>query len=160
MVYITEAHPSDVWQMQSNIKDKVVFASPHSEEERGLVAGSCVRKLGIEIPAVLDEFGNSTESAYTAWPDRLYVIDSTGRVAYKSKPGPFGFHADELKTAIQKVVTGPRRILEPTQPDFVRLDGQGPALSGVEGAAVPTLQVLLLTKEAAIQIAASPCGLL
>ena len=107
MVYITEAHPSDVWQMQSNIKDKVVFASPHSEEERGLVAGSCVRKLGIEIPAVLDEFGNSTESAYTAWPDRLYVIDSTGRVAYKSKPGPFGFHAAELKTAIQKVVTGP-----------------------------------------------------
>jgi len=92
--------------MQSNIKDKVVFASPHSEEERGLVAGSCVRKLGIEIPAVLDEFGNSTESAYTAWPDRLYVIDSTGRVAYKSKPGPFGFHADELKTAIQKVVQG------------------------------------------------------
>jgi type I thyroxine 5'-deiodinase len=106
VVYITEAHPSDVWQMQSNIKDKVVFASPRSEEERGFVAGSCVRKLGIEIPAVLDEFGNSTESAYTAWPDRLYVIDSTGRVAYKSKPGPFGFHADELKTAIQKVVPG------------------------------------------------------
>src|SRR5260370_32253962 len=26
VVYITEAHPSDVWQMQSNIKDKVVFA--------------------------------------------------------------------------------------------------------------------------------------
>ena len=63
-----------------------------------------MRKLGIEIPAVLDEFGNSTESAYTAWPDRLYVIDHTGRVAYKSKPGPFGFHADELKAAIQKVV--------------------------------------------------------
>ena len=28
VVYITEAHPSDVWQMQSNVKDKVVFASP------------------------------------------------------------------------------------------------------------------------------------
>ena len=104
MVYITEAHPSDVWQMQSNVKDKVVFASPRSEEERGLVAGSCVRKLGIEIPAVLDEFGNSTESAYTAWPDRLYVIDSTGRVAYKSKPGPFGFSAQELKAAIIKAI--------------------------------------------------------
>jgi len=104
VVYITEAHPSDVWQMQSNVKDKVVFASPHSEEERGFVAGACVRKLGIEIPAVLDEFGNSTESAYTAWPDRLYLIDAAGRVAYKSKPGPFGFKADELKAAIQKVV--------------------------------------------------------
>jgi thiol-disulfide isomerase/thioredoxin len=104
VVYITEAHPSDVWQMQSNLKDKVVFASPRNEEERAFVAGSCVRKLGIEIPAVLDEFGNSTESAYTAWPDRLYLIDSQGRVAYKSKPGPFGFHPDDLQAALHKIV--------------------------------------------------------
>ena len=104
MVYILEAHPSDVWQMQSNIKDKVVFASPTSEEERGLVAGSCVRKLGIKFPAVLDEFGNSTEQAYTGWPDRLYLIDTTGRVTYKSKPGPFGFKTDELRAAIAKLV--------------------------------------------------------
>src|SRR4029077_16262103 len=90
--------------MESNIKDKVVFASPKDEEERALVAGACVRKLGIEIPAVLDEFGNSTETAYTGWPDRLYVIDAGMRVAYKSRPGPFGFHADELKAAILKAV--------------------------------------------------------
>lgn len=104
VVYITEAHPSDVWQMQSNIKDKVIFASPQSEDERAFVAGACVRKLGIEIPAVLDEFGNSTESAYTAWPDRMYVIDGAGKVAYKSKPGPFGFKTDELRAALQKTV--------------------------------------------------------
>jgi Iodothyronine deiodinase len=67
VVYILEAHPSDVWQMQSNIKDKVVFASPRNEDERGLVAKSCVRKLGIKFPAVLDEFGNATERAYTGW---------------------------------------------------------------------------------------------
>ena len=91
--------------MESNIKDKVVFASPRSEDERAIVAGSCVRKLGIEIPAVLDEFGNSTEGAYTAWPDRLFLIDAAGRIAYKSRPGPFGFKADELKTAIAKVAS-------------------------------------------------------
>jgi type I thyroxine 5'-deiodinase len=104
VVYITEAHPSDVWQMQSNIKDKVVFASPKNEEERGFVAGACVRKLGIQFPAVLDEFGNSTERQYTAWPDRIYLIDANGRVAYKSKPGPFGFKAEELKAALVRVV--------------------------------------------------------
>ena len=102
MVYISEAHPSDVWQMESNIKDKVVFASPRNEDERASVAGTCVRKLGIEVPALLDEFGNSAEGAYTAWPDRLYLIDRNGRVAYKSKPGPFGFKPNELKAAIQK----------------------------------------------------------
>ena len=104
-MYITEAHPSDVWQMQSNIKDKVVFASPKTEEERALVAGACVRKLGIEMPALLDEFGNSTENAYTAWPDRIHLIDRAGKIAYKSKPGPFGFKPDELRAALQKTVT-------------------------------------------------------
>jgi hypothetical protein len=89
--------------MQSNIKDKVVFASPRDLEERSLVAGSCVRKLGIKFPAVLDEFGNSTEQAYTGWPDRLYLIDANGKVVYKSKPGPFGFKPDDLRAALRKL---------------------------------------------------------
>ena len=101
VVYITEAHPSDVWQTENNFRDRVVFASPRNEDERASVAGTCVRKLGIKIPALLDEFGNSTESAYTAWPDRLYLIDRNGKVAYKSKPGPFGFKPDQLQAAIR-----------------------------------------------------------
>jgi hypothetical protein len=104
IVYITEAHPSDVWQMESNVKDKVVFTSPKNEDERASVAGACVRKLGIEIPAVVDEFGNSTEQAYTGWPDRLYLINAKGNIAYKSRPGPFGFKSDELRAAIEKLV--------------------------------------------------------
>ena len=90
--------------MQSNVKDKVLFASPKNEEERAFVAGACVRKLGIEFPAVLDEFNNATEQAYTGWPDRLYLIDAQGRVAYKSKPGPFGFKPDELKAALERIM--------------------------------------------------------
>jgi Iodothyronine deiodinase len=104
VVYITEAHPSDVWQMQSNVKDKVVFSSPKNEEERAFIAGACVRKLGIEFPAVLDEFGNSTERAYTGWPDRIYLIDARGKIAYKSKPGPFGFKPDQLEAALAQTL--------------------------------------------------------
>jgi hypothetical protein len=89
-----------VWQTQSNARDNVLFASPKSEEERAFIAGACVRKLGIKFPAVLDEFGNSTEQAYTGWPDRIYLIDASGRIAYKSKPGPFGFLPDQLASAL------------------------------------------------------------
>lgn len=102
-MYIVEAHPSDVWQMESNIKDNVVFASPKNEEERAFVAGACVRKLGIKFPAVLDEFDNKAEAAYTGWPDRIYLIGAGGRVAYKSKPGPFGFKPEELSKALQRL---------------------------------------------------------
>jgi Iodothyronine deiodinase len=89
--------------MQSNVRDKVVFASPKNEEERAFVAGACVRKLGIKFPALLDEFGNSTEKAYTGWPDRIYLVDQTGHVRYKSKPGPFGFKSEELSAALAKL---------------------------------------------------------
>jgi hypothetical protein len=103
-VYILEAHPSDVWQMQSNIKERVVFASPKDEEERALVAGACVRNLGIKFPAVLDGFDNPVEKAYTGWPDRIYLIDAQGRVTYKSRPGPFGFEPDELAGSLKRLL--------------------------------------------------------
>ena len=87
-VYILEAHPTDVWQMQSNIKDNVLFASPKNEEERAFVAGACVRKLGIKFPAVIDGFANTTEVAYTGWPDRLYLIGSDGKVVMTESRAP------------------------------------------------------------------------
>ena len=92
--------------MASNVRQNVVFASPKSFDERGSVAESCVRNLHIEIPALLDDFGNTTEVKYTGWPDRLYVIDREGLVAYKSKPGPFGFHPAEMKSWFTAAIVG------------------------------------------------------
>jgi type I thyroxine 5'-deiodinase len=102
-VYIIEAHPTDIWQMRSNITDNVLFANPKTDEERAFVAGACVRKLGIKFPAIIDGIDNRTEVAYTGWPDRLYLIDRDGKVVYKSKPGPFGFKPDQLEAAIKKL---------------------------------------------------------
>ena len=104
VVYIEEAHPTDGWQMPTNIKDRVLVASPLSLEDRNEAAHTCVVKLGIRIPALVDDMQDSTERAYTGWPDRLYVLDRSGRLAYKSKAGPFGFHPDEMAQALAKLV--------------------------------------------------------
>ena len=90
--------------MQSNVKDKVVFRSPRDFEERDSVAGACVRKLGIKFPAVIDGFDNTTEKAYTGWPDRIYLVDTQGRIVYKSKPGPFGFKPQQLSSALAQML--------------------------------------------------------
>jgi type I thyroxine 5'-deiodinase len=103
-VYIQEAHASDVWQTESNVKQHILIASPRGAGERAAVADSCVRNLHIAIPALIDDFRNTTETAYTGWPDRLYAIDRDGHVAYKSGPGPFGFHPKELETALARLV--------------------------------------------------------
>jgi Iodothyronine deiodinase len=81
-VYILEAHPSDVWQMESNIRDSIVFLSPKNAGERSDLAQSCVRRLGLRFPAVVDTMDNRTEQAYTGWPDRIYLIDRDGKIAY------------------------------------------------------------------------------
>lgn len=102
-----EAHPSDVWQMQSNIRDRVVFSSPANEAERRALAGTCVRKLGIKFPAVVDGFDNTVERQYTGWPDRIYLIDRDGKVAFKTAPGPFGFDPKGLEAALTRTVGAP-----------------------------------------------------
>lgn len=104
VVYIQEAHPTDGWQMPSNIKEGILVSTAKTFADRDSAANTCVVKLGIHIPALVDDMDDSTERAYTGWPDRLYVIDRDGRVAYKSKPGPFGFEPDEMAKVLGSLV--------------------------------------------------------
>ena len=101
VVYIAEAHPMDIWQMQNNVKERVLFRNPTTDQEREKIASSCVRRLHIAIPALIDSISNHVEQDYTAWPDRLYLIGIDGRIRFKSEPGPFGFDPKRLAVAIQ-----------------------------------------------------------
>ena len=100
VVYIQEAHPVDLWQVSSNVEDGVLFTSPQSDAERSEVAGTCVLRLAIKLPALVDGLDNRVERAYTGWPDRLYVIGTDGRIRYKSAAGPFGFSTTDLERAL------------------------------------------------------------
>ena len=104
VVYIQEAHPIDAWQVNDNVKDDVLVASTRTTDERYNAANLCVTKLGIELPALLDDPDNHVERAYTAWPDRLYVIDKNGRIAHKSAPGPFGFKPAEVEATLKRIM--------------------------------------------------------
>ncbi len=103
MVYIQEAHASDAWQQETNLKENVVFASPKGYLERVNLAGTCVNRLSIKIPALVDDFNNSTEIAYTGWPDRLYVIDHEGHIAFKAAPGPYGFKPEKVAETLARL---------------------------------------------------------
>ncbi len=106
VVYIGEAHPSDAWQLPSNVTDKVIYKAPTNVEERNALADVCVVRLGIKLPALVDGIDDATERAYSGWPDRLYLIDRDGRVAYKSRPGPFGFRPADLEDALKRATGG------------------------------------------------------
>ncbi len=91
----------------------MVYTSPQGYEERVNLAGTCAVNLGIEFPALVDDIGNSTEVAYTGWPDRLYVIDTDGRIAHKSAAGPFGFKPEEVRQTLERLTRPP--TAEPTE---------------------------------------------
>ena len=104
VVYIEEAHPIDAWQLDDNLEDDVLVASTRTLDERVDVAGVCMTKLGIELPAVVDGADNAVERAYTGWPDRLYVIDRDGAIAHKSAAGPFGFKPAEVAAVLKRLM--------------------------------------------------------
>ena len=114
VVYIQEAHPTDLWQIAVNVRDGVLFRSPRTDNERTDTASACMRNLGIRIPALLDGIENRTERAYTAWPDRLYLIGRDGQILFKTRPGPYGFSSHALEEALLKCY-GARTVRERPQ---------------------------------------------
>ena len=103
-VYIKEAHPTDGSQSPSNLDDDVLFTQPTTEDERAEVAAACMLRHNFSFPMVLDNMTNEVEAKYMAMPERLYVLDSQGRVAWKCRPGPHLFDPDGFEEAIKAQV--------------------------------------------------------
>jgi hypothetical protein len=100
LVYVREAHPTDGWAMSSNDKVGVKVAQPTTFEERRAVAEQCAARLKPTMPMLIDEIDDPVGNAYSGMPARLYVIDESGKVAYKSGRGPFGFKPEEMEQAL------------------------------------------------------------
>lgn len=107
VVYITEAHPEDGWKLPSNERDGIKVFEPKTADERFAVARTCVTRLKIGIPTLIDGMDNKMDDTWKAWPDRIYVVDQGGKVAYQGKPGPFGFKPDEARKALEALLAAP-----------------------------------------------------
>ena len=96
IVYIKEAHPEDEWQMESNVSSGVVFSQPKTMGERMEMAQAFVENMGVDTPLLVDDISNPANACYAAWPERIYVIDTSGTIVYKSAMGPGGFKPEEV----------------------------------------------------------------
>lgn len=101
IVYIREAHPEDGWVLAVNRRDEIALSDPTTLEERADAADACVVRLHTRIPVLLDDADDAVALAYGGWPDRLYLIDRDGRIAFQGGRGPDGFEPAELARAIE-----------------------------------------------------------
>ncbi|MEQ9406223.1 MAG: deiodinase family protein [Fuerstiella sp.] len=107
LIYVREAHPADGWWMNSNKRAGIDVSQPTSDSARKQVAQLCQSHLGLEIPFLVDSVNDEVGAAYSGMPNRLYLIDRTGRIVFKNGRGPFGFHPRELEQALVLLLNSP-----------------------------------------------------
>ncbi len=100
MVYVREAHPKDGWWMTSNQRVGIDIMQPQNDRERRAVAETCQKHLKIEMPFLVDRVDDKVGATYSGMPNRLYLIDRDGKIAFKNGRGPFGFHPRQLEQAL------------------------------------------------------------
>lgn len=88
-----------------NRKNGITVHDPTRFIERAALATTCVGRMNVAMPVLVDDLDNTVASTYGGWPIRLWLIDRDGRVAYRANQGPCGFKPDQLRTAIEAQVS-------------------------------------------------------
>jgi len=95
LIYTSEAHPEDGWQVKINHTQNIVYQQPTSIEARAAIAVECIEGLEIPVPVAIDDMENTVNRLYSGSPERLYLIDASGIVRHRSPAGPFKMDAIE-----------------------------------------------------------------
>jgi hypothetical protein len=103
-VYVAEAHPVDEWQMEANEEEGVLLRQHTSLEERQEAARLTAGRLGLTMPVLVDTMDDAASVAFAAWPERIYVADPEGRIAYAGEPGPWGFEPEAAAAALDTLL--------------------------------------------------------
>ena len=88
--------------MPANEKEGVCYPQPQTLEDRVKIANDFVKHFHYEMPLFVDPIENPANRAYAGWPERFYIVDEKGTIVYKGKPGPFGYHPEEVEAWLAK----------------------------------------------------------
>jgi len=80
MIYIREAHASDVWPL-----GKAVNITNHKTIQERKDASDLLLNKDLKIPILLDTMENTFDKEFAVWPER-YFIFYDGKVLYIASP--------------------------------------------------------------------------
>lgn len=104
--------------MDENEAQGVCYPQPTTLDERIAIARDFVERENWQLPLLVDEMDNQVDWIFGAWPERLYVIGTDGKIAYKGETGPFGFHPAEVEAWLERNfpdVPASKTAAEPTR---------------------------------------------
>ena len=77
---------------------------PETFEERVKVATTCVKELALTVPVLVDDLKNTVATAYSAMPDRIFILGTDAKIAYTGAKGPRGFNVQEMETKLAELL--------------------------------------------------------
>ena len=90
LVYIHEAHAMDS-NRPTRLAEQKGIKNHTNYEERCSSAQILLEEGKLTMPMLIDKMDNSTNGAYSALPDRVFLVRTDGRLAVAAARGPFGF---------------------------------------------------------------------
>lgn len=84
--------------MKSNVDEGICYSQPRTFTERVAIANDFVTRFHYPLPMAIDAMNNAADHTYGGWPERIYIIDESGRVTYRSGLGPFNYRPEEARS--------------------------------------------------------------
>jgi hypothetical protein len=103
IVYIRDTHP--VLGFRAPTNDRLGITSdkePKNLADREKWACEDQMKMKCTIPVIMDTFEDRTLRVYDAFPQRIYVLDKKGKVAYSSS-GLVGFELEGVARVLRSL---------------------------------------------------------
>jgi hypothetical protein len=83
--------------MKSNVAEDICYAQPTTFAQRVAIANDFVSRFHYPVPVAIDAMNDAADHLYGGWPERIYIIDETGKIVYRGGLGPFNYHPEEAR---------------------------------------------------------------
>ena len=100
-VYIQEAHATDGRRPSRAVK----IPLHKTIEDRKKAATGCAAASTLKVPILIDDMNDSASKAYSALPERFFILGDNGKVVYAGGRGPRGVDLDALEKKLKELTT-------------------------------------------------------
>ncbi len=88
--------------MKSNVDESICYPQPRTFAQRVAIASDFTQRFHFPLPIAVDDMHETADLAYGGWPERIYIIDESGRIVYRGGLGPFNYHPQEARAWLEK----------------------------------------------------------
>jgi len=108
LVYIAEAHATDVWPLGSHVS----LPSHKTLDDRIQAAKILQTKYHNKIPLLVDTMSDEFDEKYAIWPERYYTAyPSAGKIHSVFMPTTeFGFDHQTMFSLLQNLANPPKKV--------------------------------------------------